>query len=817
MPSRGKNPLRMWTPSRTWNPALAGFSAVTGALVTFIAVTAIPHAANQTPPVVGGDAAQYRAVLDQYCVGCHNDRVKNADLSLQQVDLTHLDAHAEALEKVIRKVDAGMMPPQGARRPDPAVASGLTTWLKEGLDRVAAAKPNPGRSPLRRLNRAEYGNAIRDLLELQVDVASLLPPDDSSYGFDNIADVLGSSPTLLERYLNAAGEISALAVGSVEDNVASSRTYVAPPDTTQVEHVEGLPIGTRGGLLINHTFPLDGEYLFKVRLWRNNSSSIRGLSQTHDVEISIDGKRVFLETIGTPEDYKALLTNPQDAEAIVDPRMQVRVPVTAGPHAVSVAFVFKSDARDMTLLRPLLASHDPISIDGPPRVDWVLIGGPFNPTGPGDTPSRRRLFVCKPSTGSTADETACARRVLSAVARRAYRRPVTNEDLDPLLEFYRRGRAKGSFEAGIALALQRVLSDPAFIFRPENSPASAAPGAVSRLSDVELASRLSFFLWSSIPDDRLLDLASRGRLSDRAVLDAEVRRMIADDKADAFVSNFAGQWLLLRNLQKSHPDTQEFPDFDDGLRQSLRQETEMLFGSVLRENHSLLELLNADYTFVNERLAEHYGIRGVYGSQFRRVPVPSDARRGLLGHGSVLTVTSYPNRTSPVLRGKWVLENLLGTPPPPPPPNVPPLAEQQAGTRPKTMREQLESHRANPACANCHKLMDPLGFALENFDGVGAWRSREGQASIDAASVLADGTTVDGVVALRQWLLGRPEMFVGTVTEKLLIYALGRGLTATDMPSVRAIVRDARPGHYAFGSIVHGVVTSTPFQMRIKP
>ena len=797
---------------RTWSQAFAGFSAV--AFVTLVIVTARPHAAAQSQPVAN-EAAQYRAVLDQYCVGCHNDRVKSADLSLQQVDLTHLDTNAEALEKVIRKVDAGMMPPQGARHPDPAVAAGLTTWLKQGLDRAAAATPNPGRSPLRRLNRAEYGNAIRDLLDLQVNVAALLPPDDSSYGFDNIADVLGSSPTLLERYLNAAGEISAMAVGSVEDNVASSRTYVAPSDTTQVEHVEGLPIGTRGGLLIDHTFPLDGEYLFKIKLWRNNSSSIRGLSQTNDVEISIDGRRVFLETIGTAADYKALLTNPQDAEALVDPRMQVRVPVTAGPHVISVAFVFKSDARDMTLLRPLLASHDPISIDGPPRVDWVLIGGPFNPTGPGDTPARRRLFTCKPA--SAADETACARRILSTVARRAYRRPLGNEDLDPLLEFYRRGRAKGSFDGGIALALQRVLSDPSFIFRPEMSPASAASGSVTRLSDIELASRLSFFLWSSIPDDRLLDLASRGRLNDRAVFDVEVRRMIADEKADAFVSNFAGQWLLLRNLQKSHPDTQEFPDFDDGLRQSLRQETEMLFANVLREDHSLLELLNANYTFVNERLARHYGIRGVYGSQFRRVPVTVDARRGLLGHGSVLTVTSYPNRTSPVLRGKWVLENLLGTPPPPPPPNVPPLAEQQGGTRPKTMREQMDAHRANPACANCHKLMDPLGFALENFDGVGAWRGREGQAPIDAAVVLADGTKVDGVVALRQWLLARPEMFVGTVTEKLMIYALGRGLTATDMPSVRAIVRDARPTNYAFGSIVHGVVTSTPFQMRIKP
>ncbi len=826
-------------------PVIAIATLLAAGVVSYVAQAASPQQAPSGPSSTA--VAQYQALLARYCVSCHNDRVTAGNLSLEKLDLGNLPAHADAWEQVIRKLDAGMMPPQGVARPDEATANGFATWLKTSLDREAAAHPNPGRALLRRLNRAEYANAIRDLLALNLDVASLLPADDSSYGFDNIADVLGSSPALLESYVNAATEISAVAVGSVEDTIASSHTYTAPSDTTQIDHVEGLPLGTRGGLLIHHTFPLDGEYVFKIRLWRNNSSSIRGLSQPHDVEITIDGARVFVNRIGTPEDYLALLLNPGDAEALVDPRLQARVKVTAGPHDVGVAFIFKSDAPNETLLRPPLASHDPISIDGVPRVDWLLIGGPFDPTGPGDTPSRRRIFVCRPSTSSgrpepvegrptsaqgsggaspAADETACARRILTTLAQRAYRRPVTPTDLQPLVEFYTRGRAKGTFDAGVQLALRRLLVDPAFLFRAETDRVRPAPGAaatarsvstagaVSPVSDVELASRLSFFLWSSIPDDQLLSSAIQGRLHDPVVLEREVRRMLADPKARALASNFAGQWLLLRNLQQSRPDTQEFPDFDDSLRQGFRQETELLFDNVMRNDHSVLELLTADYTFVNERLARHYGMRGVYGSQFRRVLVTDEARKGILGHGSILTVTSMPNRTSPVRRGKWILENLLGTPPPPPLPNVPPLKDQAGSDRPKTMREQMQEHRANPVCANCHRLMDPLGFALENFDGVGAWRLKDSGTPIDPSSQLADGTKVDGVVALRQALVAHPQRFAGTMTEKLLTYALGRGLTASDMPAVRRVVTDAARSEYRFSSIVLGIVKSVPFEMR---
>jgi mono/diheme cytochrome c family protein len=777
----------------------------------------VPHAAAPQQPAASASPAnaQYQALMTRYCVNCHNDRLKTGSLSLEKIDLGNLPSHSEVWEKVIRKVDSGMMPPQGQARPDQATTDGFVTWLKTSLDRDAAAHPNPGRSLLRRLNRVEYSNAIRDLLALDLNVASLLPADDSSYGFDNIADILGSSPVLLESYVNAATEISAIAVGTADAATASSATYTAPSDTTQIDHVEGLPLGTRGGLLIHHTFPLDGEYLFKIRLWRNNSSSIRGLFQPHDVEITIDGERVFLNTIGTPEDYVALITNPGDAEARIDPRLQVRVPVKAGPHNVGVSFVFKSDAPNETLLRPLLASHDPISIDGVPRIDSLLIGGPFKPTGPGDTPTRRRIFACRPSASVT--EAACSRRIITTLARRAYRRPVTAADVQPLVEFYNRGRQSGDFDAGIGLAIRRMLIDPAFLFRAEIDPAGLAPGSVARLSSIDLASRLSFFLWSSIPDDRLLAAGIDGTLNDPAVLERQVRRMLLDPKATALGANFAGQWLFLRNLQQSRPDTQEFPDFDDSLRQGFRQETEMLFQNIQREDRSVMELLTADYTFVNERLARHYGIPGVYGSQFRRVAVTDEARKGLLGHGSILTVTSMPNRTSPVRRGKWILENLLGSPPPPPPPNVPPLKDQGASDKPKTMREQMEEHRANPVCANCHRLMDPLGFAMENFNGVGAWRTKDGPTPIDASSQLADGTKVSGVVTLRQALTRRPERFVGTMTEKLMTYALGRGLVASDMPAVRQIVSSAAPNNYRFSSIVLGIVNSVPFKMRMKP
>jgi hypothetical protein len=577
--------------------------------------------------------------------------------------------------------------------------------------------------------------------------------------------------------------------------------------------VSGLPLGTRGGMLLRHNFPLNGEYLLKVRLWRNNSASIRGLDQPHLLIITLDGKRVFEDTVGTAEDYAALLSNPSDAASLVDPRLQVRVPVTAGPHDVGVTFVLKSHAPNVTLLRPLLASHDPISIDGVPKIDTVLIGGPFSPSGPGDTPSRRRILECRPTTA--ADELPCARRILTTIARRAYRRPVTSADIDPLLAFFTAGRNGGSFDEGISLALRRVLVEPAFLFRVTAQGARVTPaGQPQRIGDLDLASRLSFFLWSSIPDDELLTLGEQSRLSQPAVLRQQVKRMIASPKAWAFVQNFAGQWLYLRNLEQSHPDTQEFPDFDDTLRQAFRRETELLFESIMKDDKSVLDLLSADYTFVNERLARHYGLSNVYGSAFRRVPVTAEERRGILGHGSILTVTSYPNRTSPVKRGKWILENLLGTPPPPPPPNVPELAASEEGAAPKTMRAQMEEHRKNPACANCHKLMDPLGFAMENFDGVGAWRERQGASRIDPSSVLSDGREIEGVNGLRKALLDRPDLFATTMVDKMLIYALGRGLTAADRPAVRRIVTDAAPGEYRFSSLIQGIVESVPFSMR---
>jgi len=749
-------------------------------------------------------------VLDRYCVGCHNDRARTAGLSLQAADLSRVAANAEVWEKVIRKVASGAMPPAGLPRPDAASAAGVVAFLSNTLDRAAAARPDPGRPLLHRLNRAEYGNAIRDLLALEVDAATLLPPDDASHGFDNVADTLNVSPVLLERYLAAAGKISALAVGD-PDTPVDGATYLSRPDSHQLDHVEGLPDGTRGGLRIVRTFPLDGEYEISARLYRTNGGFIRGLVYPHEVEFSIDGERVFLETVGTRADYEAILANPASANSI-DDRLKARVRVKAGPRVIGVTFLDRTSAVNPILLRPLRGAGDPVDADGVPRIDSVLVSGPYNPTGPGDTPSRARIFTCTPT--AARDEAACARTIVSTIARRAFRRPVTDTELSGLLTFYTMGRERrGTFEGGIQLALRRILADPAFIFRTEHDPDNVAPGAPYRLSDLELASRLAFFLWSSLPDEELLSVAERGRLRRPGELGRQVRRMLADERADALTSNFAGQWLQLRNLNAVSPDPTEFPDFDDPLRQAFRRETELLFDHVMRTNRSVNELLTADYTFVNERLAKHYGIPGVYGSRFRRVAVPSEARRGLLGHGSILTVTSYPNRTSPVKRGKWILENVIGSPPPPPPPNVPALPP-RSGAAPRSMREQMEAHRANPTCATCHRLMDPLGFALENFDAVGAWRARDGRLPIDASAQLADGTAVGGVEDLRKVLLARPEAFAQTVTENLLVYAVGRGLRAADMPAVRAILRDARASEYQFSALVAGVVESVPFQMR---
>jgi hypothetical protein len=751
--------------------------------------------------------------MNQYCVTCHNQRAKTAGLTLDTIDIAQVPARSDVWEKVVRKLRAGAMPPPGAPRPDPATYQGLSRWLETELDRAAAEKPDPGQPLVHRLNRAEYTNAIRDLFAMDVDVTALLPADDSSFGFDNVADALGVSPVLLERYLSAAGRISGLAVGDPNLRPIET-TYRIRPDVTQTEHVEGLPLGTRGGLLVRHMFPLDGEYVIKPKPWRTTVDFIRGLASPHQVEISVDGERVHLVTIGGKPDFDRLVIYPQVTGEDIEARLQVKVRVPAGPHAVGVTFLERTAAAP-NILQPYQSAVDPFDSDGLPQLTNVTISGPFNPTGPGDTPSRRRIFVCRPAIAH--DEGPCARKIVAALARRAYRRPVTEVDLKPLLAFYETGRRGQSFDAGIEMALRRLLVDPHFIFRVERDPAGMAPGTVHDVSDIELASRLSFFLWSSIPDEPLLALAELGKLKEPAVLAQQLKRMIADPRAEALTTNFAGQWLYLRNLRNSDPNVIEFPDFDDNLRQAFQRETELFFESIVHEDRNVLDLMTADYTFVNERLARHYGIPYVYGSHFRRVTLTDDARWGLLGKGSILTVTSYANRTSPVVRGKWILENLLGTPPPPPPPNVPALKENAERSKPLSMRAQMEEHRANPTCASCHKVMDPLGFAMENFDAVGAWRTREAGAPIDASSQLADGTKVDGPATLRQALLRRPELFVQTMTEKLLTYGLGRGLGVADAPHVRAILREAAAQDYRFSALIAGIVNSVPFQMRIKP
>jgi hypothetical protein len=702
------------------------------------------------------------------------------------------------------------MPPQGLPRPGDADVASLTSWLTEELDRTASV-PNPGRPLLRRLNRAEYGNVVRDLLALDVDVRSLLPADDSAFGFDNNADLQVVSPSLLDRYLSAADRVSALAVGD-PSTVAGSESYYTRGDQSQSQHLEGLPLGTVGGIGVRHTFPLDGEYQFQVTLIRTNLEATRGLEHPHQLEIAIDGERVFLGALGGDAEAGQTGTITEKSDA-TDARLRARVRVKAGPHLVTATFVRKI-AESTNRLRPFLRSNaGTYDSTGRPHVKSLTIAGPFDATGPGDTPSRRRIFVCHPtSTASASSEEGCARRVLTTLARRAYRRPVNEDDVAPLLTFYRAGRRTGTFETGVQLALRRLLASPMFVFRVEDDPAGAA---VSRVSDVELASRLSFFLWSSMPDDTLLDLAAANGLHAPAVLEAQVRRMLADPKADALVENFAGQWLHIRNLQNIAPNTDEFPDFDNDLREAFRHETELFFRSVMREDRNVLDLLTADYTFVNERLAKHYGVPGVYGSQFRRVTVADDARRGLLGKGSILLVTSHADRTAPTLRGKWILENLLGTPPPAPPGNVPPF-EQTAGPKPRTIRERMEIHRANPSCAGCHRSMDALGFTLENFNAVGAWRTRDAGLDVNAQGTMADGQAAVGVTGLRAALLKRPEVFVQTLTEKLMTYALGRGLQYYDMPAIRRILRESAAQDDRFSSIVLGIVKSTPFEMRRK-
>jgi mono/diheme cytochrome c family protein len=756
-----------------------------------------------------------KAVVDQYCITCHNDKLRTGGLSLQNADLNDIPPGAETWEKVIRKLRVGAMPPQGMPRPDARTLDGLASYLETALDRAYAASPNPGGAGMHRLNRAEYAHAIHDLLELEIDTTALLPPDDESSGFDNIADVLKLSPSLMERYLAASWNISRLAVGD-RRIVPSTATYRARPDLSQDQHIDGLPLGTRGGMLVRHNFPLDGEYVIKVRLWRNTFDLMRGMEDPHQIEISLDGARLLLITAGGREDFVSMAQNPGSFGANLDQKLTVRLKVTAGEHAVAAATLLRSHASKDDLIKPFLRTTvDGLDITGDPSVDRITIEGPFAESGSGDTAARRRIFLCRPQ--NAPDELPCARRILTALSRRAYRRPATDADLETLLSFYQRRRnSNGDFEMGIEAALQYILASPEFLYRFESDPADLAPGAFYQVSDLALASRLSFFLWSSIPDDQLLDLASKNKLHDPAVLEQQVRRMLADSRSGTLIADFGEQWLFLRNLKSSAPNLDTFPDFDDNLRQAMKQETELFVSSIVGEDRNVVDLLNADYTFVNERLARHYGISGVYGSQFRRVPVASEERRGLLGQASILTVTSYANRTSPVQRGKWILTNILGSPPLPPPPNVPQLKESGDDGRPLSLRERMEAHRANAVCAGCHKVMDPIGFALENFDAVGHWRTSDDGAPIDPSGTLFNGARVDGPAALRQMLVSRPEVFVGVMTEKLLTYALGRGLEYYDMPAVRKIVRDGGNQNFRFSSLVLGVVESSPFQMKKK-
>jgi mono/diheme cytochrome c family protein len=820
-----------------------------------------PVVAQAAPAAPAAPAATASAaVLKQYCATCHNDRTKAGGLVIDPAAVANVGAGADRWEKVVRKLRTQAMPPPGAPRPDAAGYDRVASFLEAELDRTEAARPHLGKLPLaHRLSRTEYRNAVRDLLALEslpseVSVDYLLPPDNISSGFDNIADLLFVSPSNMERYLDAARKISRLAVGDPAMPVMVN-IHKLDPEHPQDERVDDLPIGTRGGIAVRSEFPVDGTYIVKVDV---------GAANGHELEITVDGERVALRALGGGRGGPAVDAPPgQPDPSDPDPTppsaarpagpgrgagpagaadatgagsagsaagargaaagrggraggrgggaasgpLEFPLTLKAGPKLIGVAFVQRTDARDESTLRPRLRSRGT-----QPAINSVTISGPYNVTGTGDSPSRRRIFVCKPA--SATGELPCARRILSTLARRAYRRPATEADLKDLLPFYEQGR-KTSFDLGIQKALERLLVSSQFLFRLEREPATAAAGAPYRVSDLELASRLSFFVWSSIPDDELLDAAAAGRLKDPKVLEQQVRRMLADRRSEALVTNFAAQWLYLRDIAAKQPDEILFADFDETLRAAMQRETELFIDSVFRENRSVLDLLTANYTFLNERLARHYGVPNIKGSWFRRVTFPEGSvRGGLLGQGSVLTITSYSTRTSPVLRGKWVLENLLSAAPPPPPADVPALKTETAPGKPLTLRDAMIQHRAAPACASCHARMDPIGFAMENFDAVGRWRERDGEQQIDASGVFPEGTKFEGIPGLKRVLLGQPEQFVGTVAERLLMYAIGRNLQYYDAPTVRAVMRDAKPANYTLAALVTGIVRSRPFQMR---
>ena len=757
-------------------------------------------------PAAGQTAAQQRALLDQYCVTCHNDRTKVDNFSLQKEDINAVADHPEVWERVIRKLRAGMMPPPGLPRPPLAQYEGLRDWLEEQIDRKAAAHPNPGSVVLHRLNRTEYSNAIRDLLDLQLDVNTLLPPDDSARGFDNVAGSLTISPTLLEAYTTAATRIARIAIGFWKSPTEAA--YISPGDTSQNQHIEGLPFGTRGGMAVRHSFPSDGEYKFSVQ-----NFGLGKFTPGEKLEFLIDNEAVAMR------DYAGVglsSNNSSDNDGSID----VSIPVKAGSHMVGVTFLATNYHPTLDLIRQFerksLEDNGIPQLQYAPAVGILRIRGPFNPTRPEDSPSLRKVYTCRPL--NAAQEAPCAKEILTTLMRRAYRRPVTPADMEWVAGF----QNQGTFQDGIELALRRILTSPQFLVRAEREPQGVVAGQPYRITDLELASRLSFLLWSSIPDDELINIASQNKLHTSPVLEQQVRRMLADPRASALVTNFGDQLLYLRNLPATSPDGVFYPDWDDELRKSFRRETELLFESVIKENRSVVDLLTADYTFLNERLAKHYGIPDIYGSQFRRVTLGPDLayRRGLLGQGSVESLTWVQNfRTSPVKRGVWVLENILGTPPPEPPPNVPPLEDTKGDNKIMTLREQMTMHRKMEPCASCHKLMDPIGFALENFDADAKWRTKqggEGGVPLDTSAVLWDGTKVDGPIELRNALLHYSPQFVRTVTEKLMTFSLGRGVETEDMPVIRSIVRDAEKNGDRFQSILMGIIKSAPFQMRTK-
>ena len=763
-----------------------------------------PVASHATTQALAGGP---EAMLEEYCEYCHNDDLREGGMSLQGVDVMLPGEHAEQFEKVILKLRAGMMPPPGMPRPDAATIAAFVADLEGAIDQAAAANPNPGRPILHRLNRTEYANSVRDLLGLDVDAESLLPPDDMSQGYDNMSDVLTVSPTLLESYISAAGKIVRLAVGD-PGATPIIETYVVPVSSSQLEHREGAPFGTRGGIVVRHNFPADGNYVFRASLYFRSLGPLFGdnkPAEGEQLEIAVNGERVALFDIRrkmkVTEDFR---TPP--------------FPVKAGPQTVSAAFIRRFDGPVQDFLSPFeqatadLTTGNVRGLTGLPHLRNMGVDGPYDVTGVSETPSREKIFTCRPAVG--AEETACAEEIVSRLARQAFRRPVTGGDVTRLMALYASGRSERDFDAGIRMAVQAILADPEFLFRFERTPADVAPGENHRISDLEVASRLSYFLWSSAPDDELTTVAADGSLIDPLVLERQVRRMLGDPRAEALTSNFASHWLRLQNLKDSHPDVFLYPDWDLNLSASMRRETELFFASVVREDRSILDLLTADDTFVDGRLAEHYGIPNIIGKRFRRVPVADPNRRGLLGHGSILTLTSLANRTSPVIRGAWIMSVLLGTPPPRQPANIPPLVENENGVKHSTVRDRMEAHRANPACAACHDMIDPIGFALENFDAVGAWRTRDSGFDIDPSGTLLDGTDVNGPIALREFVVRSEDLFVTNFTRNLLMYALGRVFQPYDMPAVRAIVRGAERQDHRFSAFVLGIVQSTPFQMR---